>query len=177
MDYAAHLLESTDFAWGLIVMGVLMLFLMFYAAYMRMQSLYLTATNNGREKIGSKFYYIVEESEYNRLKLAELPTFGRKQGDQGEDPVFMYRIHFRSRQYWNGTSYSESAHRAKFYWTRAEAEADQNAFRLIYPLDKPCTIFSVAISELNTDAVGKAELLGIARQQLLQTKGSESVNS
>lgn len=71
-------LNDPNFFYGAAVMGILMGFLMIYAAYMRLQSLYLTAKNKGREKIGDKFYYIVEESEYNQLTLANLPTFGKK---------------------------------------------------------------------------------------------------
>lgn len=86
MDYVTHLADSRDFLMGALVMGVLMLVLMVYAAYARTRSLYLTAKNKGREKIGDEFYYIVEESEYNQLQRANLPTFGRKQGNEDEHP-------------------------------------------------------------------------------------------
>jgi hypothetical protein len=175
MDYAAHLLESKDFAWGVIVTGLLMLFLMFYAAYMRMQSLYLTAKNKGREKIGSRFYYIVEESEYNLLTLATLPVFGKKQMSQEEardddavGPVFMSTYQSRSgiSEYWNGAHSVDSIQSAKFYRTKAEARLEHDAFRLTYPLERSRDIKIVAISDLKTDPVAKETLLSIARIQL-----------
>jgi hypothetical protein len=79
-----RLLNSQDFYRGALVMGVLMLFLMVYAGYWRTQSLYLTAKNKGCEKLGDKFYYIVEESEYNRLKRADLPKFGADKEKEDE---------------------------------------------------------------------------------------------
>lgn len=84
MEKIQHLLSSSDFGWGLLVMGFVMLFMMFYSAYMRMQSLYMTAKHKGREKIGDKFYYLVEESEYNRLTLADLPQFGQSKESEDE---------------------------------------------------------------------------------------------
>jgi hypothetical protein len=74
-------LADPNFYRGALVMGFLMMLLMFYAAYMRAQSLYLTAKNKGREKLGDKFYYIVEESEYNELTRSQLPTFGKKENN------------------------------------------------------------------------------------------------
>ncbi len=79
-----QMLDDPNFFYGAAIMGILMLILMLYAAYMRAQSLYLTATNKGREKLGDKFYYIVEESEYNRLCLANLPKFGTDKENEDE---------------------------------------------------------------------------------------------
>jgi hypothetical protein len=78
-------LNDPNFFYGAAVMGFLMTFLMFYAAYMRMQTLYLIAKNKGREKIGDKFYYIVEEKEYLELTLPHLPKFGNE-GEEDEHP-------------------------------------------------------------------------------------------
>jgi hypothetical protein len=69
---------------GALIMGILMLFLMIYSRYMYRQTLYLIAKNEGREKLGDDFYYIVEESEYNRLKLADLPKFGETKENEDE---------------------------------------------------------------------------------------------
>lgn len=70
------ILNDPNFFYGAAVMGIFMLFLLIYASYMRLQSLYLTAKYKGREKIGGKFYYIVEEREYNALTLPNLSKFG-----------------------------------------------------------------------------------------------------
>lgn len=77
-------LADPNFYRGALVMGLLMLILMVYAGYMRSQSLYLTAKNKGREKLGDKFYYIVEEHEYNQLTLANLPKFGDNKENEDE---------------------------------------------------------------------------------------------
>jgi hypothetical protein len=77
-------LNDPNFYRGALVMGVLMIALMFYAAFMRAQTLYLIAKNKGREKIGDKFYYIVEESEYNQLTLENLPKFGTNKENEDE---------------------------------------------------------------------------------------------
>lgn len=81
-----QMLDDPNFFYGAAIMGILMLILMLYAAYMRAQSLYLTAKNKGREKLGDKFYYIVEESEYNQLALANLPKFGSDKENEDEHP-------------------------------------------------------------------------------------------
>lgn len=69
------ILNDPNFFYGAAVMGIFMLLLMIYGSYMRLQSLYLTAKHKGCEKIGDKFYYIVEESEYNALVLSNQTAF------------------------------------------------------------------------------------------------------
>jgi hypothetical protein len=86
LQAANDALNDPNFFRGALTMGILMLILMVYAGYMRTQSLYLTAKNKGREKLGDKFYYIVEESEYNKLTLANLPKFGTDKEEEDEHP-------------------------------------------------------------------------------------------
>lgn len=170
-------LADPNFYRGALVMGFLMMILMFYAAYMRAQSLYLTAKNGGREKLGKKFYYIVEESEYNQLTLAKLPTFGRKGITTSIDPCLMYTVRHGQKQYWNGTSYAEYASQAKFYPSPAAAMVDHDAFRLVYPLDQKRQIHVMCVSEMDADDVGKKRLLEIAHAQFVQNKGNEDEHS
>jgi hypothetical protein len=84
MDDLVRLFGSQDFYRGALVMGILMLFLLFYAAYLRAESLYLSHKAGTPTKLGKKFYYIVEESEYNRLKIADLPQFGENKEEENE---------------------------------------------------------------------------------------------
>jgi hypothetical protein len=71
MTRIAELLHSTDFAWGVIVMGILMLFMMVYAGYMRAQTLYLSYKAGTPTKLGADFYYLVKESDYNRPRAVK----------------------------------------------------------------------------------------------------------
>lgn len=82
MDTLNCMLDSKAFFMGAMTMGILMLVLMVYAGYMRAQSLYYSWKNNTPTKLGSDFYYVVREDEYNQLQRANLPTFGRKQGNE-----------------------------------------------------------------------------------------------
>lgn len=79
MDTVNCMLDSKAFFMGAMTMGILMLVLMVYAGYMRAQSLYLSFKNETAIKLGQHFYYVVSEHEYNKLKRAQLPTFGQKE--------------------------------------------------------------------------------------------------
>jgi hypothetical protein len=169
--------NDPNFFRGALVMGVLMFILMFYAAYMRAQSLYLTAKNGGREKLGDKFYYIVEESEYHALTFPHLPKFGEDEGEvsvvvETSVPFLMYVVRATWREYYcgrisGGDCKSPDIKQAKFYWSKEEAERDQEAFRLLYPLDASRMVFIIQLDELVLDEVAYEALLVIARNQLL----------
>lgn len=178
MDYVTHLADSRDFFMGALVMGVLMLVLMVYAAHMRAQTLYYCWLNKTAEKIGKDFYYLVREDTYNRLA----PAFLKLREDDrvfGESffpmevvspdaiPYVMYIQRSSWLEYYCGNDCKSSNIRAaKFYWSKAEAEVDQEAFRLIYPLDQRKTVLFSTLDQFATDSVAMALLIFSARKQL-----------
>jgi hypothetical protein len=150
---------------------ILMVFLMFYAAYMRARGLYASHRLETPIKLGRHFYYIVTEHEWNQVTLARLQ---KKQNvdtpadpeDDGTGPCLMFTTRHGQRQFWNGTSYAEHASRAKFFPNKTAAMRDHDQFRLVYPLDKPRTITILSIAALDTDNLGKTKLLELAEAQL-----------
>jgi hypothetical protein len=177
-------LNDQNFYYGALVMGILMLFLMFYAAHMRAQSLYLTAKNKGREKIGDRFYYLVEESEYNRLTLPHLPKFGNADKEvvfKDENvPFVMHATKCTWQEYFCGAKsqcYTTDIRKAKFYWSEAEARSETEAFRLLYPLDVQKTIRITRADKLPTDQVALKAIIDCARTQRDYNQGNEDGTS
>lgn len=181
MDAISAAISDEHFWQGVLVASVLWLFLLFYAAYMRAQTLYLTAKNKGREKLGDKFYYIVEESEYNELARSKLPVFGKKEvaapvGDS-DIPFVLYIVKATWKEYFcmlkGQPCYSSDIRAAKFYWSIEEANLDREAFRLLYPLDVRKTIHAIRVDELATDDVALQSIIEGARAQRNFNKENE----
>lgn len=179
-------MDAVNAAWadphfwhGVLVMGFLMLFLMGYAAYMRAQSLYLSFKHESAIKLGQHFYYLVSEHEWNQVALARLRRDKDTLGDDGVDdaatePCLMYTTRQGMREYWNGRTYAEHAAQAKFYPNKAAAELDHDNFRMVYPLEFKRTIHILAITEMDSDVVGKTRLLEIATAQFNQEKEKQA---
>ncbi len=187
MDTINTTVADPNFFRGVLVMGTLMLILMVYAGYMRAQTLYLTAKNKGREKIGGNFYYIVEESEYNQLTLSTLPQFGQDKQvvaqplleEDGQSmmsyqdmvPYVLSTTRYGTTEYYHGSEhnrYSTDIRKAKFYWFIEEAEKEQDQFRLLYPLDSKKRVYVQRLDQLDTDEVALAALKAFARKQFAE---------
>jgi hypothetical protein len=170
---------------GALIMGILMLVLMIYSRYMYSQTLYIIAKNKGCEKIGDKFYYLVESSEYLALTLPHLPKFGESEEQEPVVetmiPFLMYvnrgawNEYYCGSQKFNGTPVKSPDIRAsQFYWSAQEAEKDQEAFRAIYALDRDMSVYIARLDMLGLDSVAYNALLTIARNELAPSFNKEN---
>lgn len=169
---------SPDFYKGALLMGVLMLLMMGYAAYLRAESLYLSFKNESAIKLGKKFYYLVTEHEWNQVTLARLQRKAVEPVvEEGDGICILFTSRHGCRRYWADPSWAESVTHAKFFPNKAAAMLDHDKFRLLYALDRQCPIVVAVISEMETDEVARAKLLSLAAEQFAKDKEVEHVDS
>lgn len=171
------MLADPNFFYGAAVMGILMMFLMFYAAYLRAESLYLSFKARSAIKVGKSLYYLVTEHEWNKWSLTiqwHKPEVNADQGDQERGPFVMFALQYGARFYYSGAGYRTPVQLANFYRTEAEAMQDRYSFRSLFPLDRQCNIEIKSIRDMRMDELGRTKLLAIAKAAIAENQGNKN---
>ncbi|WP_144106859.1 hypothetical protein [Paraburkholderia sp. BCC1886] len=178
MDYIAYLQHSKDFAWGCLVTGVLMLFLMFYAAALRAHNLLLSYQAGRSTKIGKHFYYLVRGEDYVKMRMAVARIVATPEFTQPVEEAIPFVLHTESNVPGWTDYYSEfkgspcrgtDIRAAKFYWSETDAEADQEKLRDLYSLTVQRDIYIDRIDDLDMDDLAYKMLMDRAHSQRTAT--------